>query len=417
MNEFEKKITAPVSRRVFIHGAGLAGAAAFLAACAPGGGATTAPGATVTPTTAPGATPAPTPEPTPKTISGPLKFANWTAYIDLVGAASDAGEYSPGSSPAIEAFKQKYGVEVDYEEKIDDNNSFIATIKPALVAGLATGWDLIVITDWMAAKVIASGWAEKLDQKNVPNCVANLRDPLKNQVWDPGNDYHYSWQSGMTGIGYNTTAYKENGLADPTKLADLWKVPPNKLTFLSESRDTFGLALLKLGIKADPATVTDADLQKVYDDIKPLVDKGLRFTGNDYLQDFGQKKVWAAMVWSGDLASSAGEDDVFVFPEEGTMIWTDNMLIPKGAANKYTAELMMDFVYEPEIAASIADWIYYVSPVKGIGDLIKELDPGAEENPLLFPTDEIVAKQQNFQFLPEALESKMNELFADLSGL
>ena len=72
------------------------------------------------------------------------------------------------------------------------------------------------------------------------------------------------------------------------------------------------------------------------------------------------------------------------------MIWTDNMLIPKGAANKYTAELMMDFVYDPEIAAQIAACVYYVSPVKGAADEIKALDPEAATNPLLFPPPEIV---------------------------
>ena len=202
----------------------------------------------------------------------------------------------------------------------------------------------------MAAKVIKSGWAEKIDQENVPNCVTNLRDALRNQTWDPGNDYHYPWQSGMTGIGYNTEAFAAAKLAAPTKLADLWKVPAKHLTFLSESRDTFGLGLLKLGIDPNPATVTAADLQAVHDDIKTL-GSDLRFLGNEYLQAFGQQNVWAAMVWSGDLASSGSDTDTFVFPEEGTMIWTDNMLIPKGAANIYTAELMMNFVYDPPIAA------------------------------------------------------------------
>jgi len=404
MSEPEQLLTAvAVTRRRFIQGSALAGFSAFLAACAPGGGATTG--------TTPGASP------TEKVATGPLKWANWTAYIDLTGTASDNGEYEPGSSPTIEQFKDKYKVEVDYEEKINDNPSFVQSITPALVGNLPTGWDLMVLTDWMAAKIIANGWAEKIDQENVPNCVANLRDALKGVTWDATNDYHYPWQSGMTGVGYNSTALDENGIAAPTKIADLWTVPSNKVTFLTESRDTFGLALLKLGIEADPATVTADDLQKVHDDIKPLVDDGLRFTGNDYLQDFGQKKVWAAMVWSGDLASSAGEDDLFVFPEEGTMIWTDNMLIPKGAANKYTAELMMDFVYDPAIAAQIAAWVYYVSPVKGAAEAITELDPDAAANPLLFPTDDIVAKQRNFQFLPEDLETKLNDLFADLSGL
>ncbi len=157
------------------------------------------------------------------------------------------------------------------------------------------------------------------------------------------------------------------------------------MTFLTEARDTFGLGLLKLGIKADPATVTAADLQAVHDDMQPLVDGGLRFQGNEYLQDFAQKKAWAAMVWSGDLASSGGPDDNFVFPEEGTMIWTDNMLIPKGAANKYTAELMMNFVYDIPVAAQIADYVYYVSPVDGIERCHRGPRPGGIDQPAALP--------------------------------
>jgi spermidine/putrescine transport system substrate-binding protein len=221
----------------------------------------------------------------------------------------------------------------------------------------------------------------------------------------------------MTGIGYNAKTLSENGIAEPTKIADLWAMPADKLTFLSEGRDTFGLGLLKLGIDANPETVTTDDLNAVAADIQPLVDGGLRFTGNEYLQDFAQKKVWAAFVWSGDLASSGGEDDRFIVPEEGALIWTDNMLIPKGAANKYTAELMMNYVYDPKVAAQIAAYIYYVSPVDGAAEEIKALDPEAAENPLLFPTPEIVANLHSFQALSEEQEEVMNELFAGLSGL
>jgi spermidine/putrescine transport system substrate-binding protein len=216
---------------------------------------------------------------------------------------------------------------------------------------------MITVTDWLAAKIISKGWAEQVDQSAVPNCTANIRDALKNQVWDPNQDYHYPWQSGMTGIGYNKASLAKAKIAEPKSLTDLYATPADRLTFLNEKRDTFGLGLLKLGIDPNPQTVTTDDLQKVHDDIKPLADKGLRFTGNEYLQDFGQKKVWAAFVWSGDLASSGGPDDKFIFPEEGTLIWTDNMLIPKGATNKYTAELMMNYVYDPKVAAQLEAYI------------------------------------------------------------
>jgi spermidine/putrescine transport system substrate-binding protein len=409
-----KELAAPVSRRTVLKGAALGGVATFIAACtgarsspAPSAAASAAAPSAAGPSASASASAA-----APAEATGPLMFANWPAYIDL----GDAEEYSPGASPTLEQFKAEYGVDVDYQEKIGDNASFVETIKPALVGGLPTGWDLMVLTDWMASQIITSGWAEKIDQANVPNAVANLEDSLKGYPWDPNQDYHYPWQSGMTGIGFNAKTLSENGIAEPTKIADLWTVPADKLTFLTEARDTFGLGLLKLGIDANPETVTNDDLQKVSDDMQPLVDKGLRFTGNEYLQDFAQKKVWAAFVWSGDLASSGGEDDKFVVPEEGVLIWTDNMLIPKGAANKYTAELMMNWVYDPKIAAQIAAYVYYVSPVKGAADEIKALDPEAATNPLLFPDAATAGKFHSFQALSEEQEAVMNELFATLSG-
>jgi spermidine/putrescine transport system substrate-binding protein len=373
MNDSEKRqvidLGRELTRRRFLQGSAMAGFAAFLAACtgSTGSAAPSAAGSTNPniPTPPPAsATPvaSPTPQPSP---TGPLHWAQWPAYIDLTGKAGDEGVYAPGSSPTLEAFKAKYKVDVDYQEKIEANEDFYATIQPQLQGGLNTGWDLITVTDWLAAKIISKSWAEKVDQGNVPNCTANLRDPLRNQTWDPGNDYHYPWQSGMTGIGFNTKTLASAKVAPPKSLVDLWAIRADKVTFLTEKRDTFALGLLKLGKKPDPATTNDDDLQAVHDDIKPLVEKGLRFTGNEYLQDFAAKKVWAAMVWSGDLASSGTEGDTFVFPAEGNVIWTDNLLIPKGATNKFTAELMMNFVYDPKIAGQIANYVYYVSPVKG----------------------------------------------------
>ena len=413
-------------RRRFLQGTAFAGVAAFLAACTSGtsnaptasAGASSAasvPIATAPPVPSASTAPAsPTPVPSP---TGPLKFANWPAYIDLSGKAGEAEVYAPGSSPTIEQFKKKYGVAVDYEEKIEDNKTFYATIQPQLQAGSATGWDLIVITDWLAAKVISKGWAEQIDHGNVPNATANLVDSLKNQPWDTNNDYHYPWQSGMTGIGFNTKVLKDANIPEPKSLKDLWAIQSNKVSFLTESRDTFGLGLLKLGKLVDQGSATMADdLQAVHDDIKPLIEKGLSFADNSYLKNFAAKKTWAAMVWSGDLASSGTEGDTFQTPDEGVMIWTDNMVIPKGATNKYTAELMINYVYDPKIAAQIEDYVYYVCPVKGADVEIKKLDPGAESNPLIFPPADVVAKYHAFQFLPEDIEAKLDELFLDLTG-
>src|SRR5437899_2594178 len=150
----------------------LGGFGAFLAACT-GASTTSAPSAApsasaAAATASPSAATSPTPVPSP---TGPLKWAQWPAYIDLTGKAGEAGAYAPGSSPTIEAFKKQYKVDVDYEEKIEANEDFYATIQPQLQGGLPTGWDLITVTDWLAAKIISKGWAEKIDQAAVPNCT------------------------------------------------------------------------------------------------------------------------------------------------------------------------------------------------------------------------------------------------------
>jgi spermidine/putrescine transport system substrate-binding protein len=251
--------------------------------------------------------------------------------------------------------------------------------------------------------------------------LANIRDELRGMPWDPDLKYHVPWQSGATGVGYNV---KSTG-RDLTSLGDLFDPAfAGKVTLLTETRDTFPLMhryLQSQGKASDtPAEeMTAEDAQVVFDFLKPYVDNGhiKGFTGNEYLQDFGSGDVWVALVWSGDLASSGGEDDVFVYPTEGSAIWTDNMLIPKGAENKYTAELMMDFVYDVDRAARLANFIYYISPVKGVAEAITKLDPEAAANPLLFPPADVVALQIPQPDWDEETEKAINELYATLSGV
>jgi spermidine/putrescine transport system substrate-binding protein len=359
--------------------------------------------------------PAPTTAPSsgPQEPTGPLNFANWDAYIDV----EDDGV----TSPTLVDFTETYGVEVNYANaQIEDNAGFVATIRPQLQAGVDTGWDLIVLTDWMAAKIVDAGWAESIDKANVPDAAANLRDELKGISWDATEEFHYPWQSGATGIGYNRASTGR----DLTKVADLFDPAfATKVTLLNEVRDTLSLVhrmLQDQGAASDNPSeeLTVEDAQVVVDHVQPFVDSGhiRAFTGNEYLADFGTGTTWAAIVWSGDLASSAGPDDVFVYPEEGSNIWTDNMLIPKGAKNKYTAELMINWVYDVDRAARLANWIYYISPVKGVAEAITELDPEAGDNPLLFPPADVIAKQHELPNWSEADETAINDLFSTLTG-
>jgi len=389
MMDIERLLDARIDRRRFIQGTGLAGFSAFLAACGPGA----------------------SPKPSTAAVTGPLNFANWPAYIDLTEDET--------SSPTLTDFEAKHGIEVNYVEDIQANEDFFATIAPQLGAGLDTGWDIIVLTDYMAARVVRLGWAEEIDHANTPTALANVRDELKGLEWDPDMKHHFPWQSGATGVGYNVVSTGR----DLTSVADLFDPAfSGKVTLLSGYPDTFslvGLLLREQGlIQNTPAEMTLEDAQAVHDFVKPFVDGGhiRAFTGNEYLQDFGSGDTWAAMVWSGDLASSAGPDDRFVYPSEGSIIWTDNMLIPKGATHKLAAEAMIDFVYDVANAARLAAWIYYISPVKGVADEIRKTDAELAANELLFPGSEVTAKQFPQPALDDETDIAWNDLVADLEG-
>ncbi len=407
-----------VTRRRMLQGTALAGVGAFLAACgtppaaspAPATPAPTSAPASSGPSAAPTATPAPTPKPSPSDV---LNFANWPLYIDQDSS-------NPPKSPTLEGFTAKYGTKVNYKEVINDNEQFFGTIQPVLQAGQDTGWDLMVITDWMAAKIITLGWTETIDTGNTPNFVANENDNYKGLAWDPDNNKRAPWQSGMTGLGFDQ---KKTG--DVTASAALWQSDARwkgKVWMLTEMRDTVGLTMLKLGL--EPANASRSDCDAAVAEIKKATDAGIvrSFLGNEYKEKLISGDLVLGFAWSGDIIQAQLEKATLKFniPSEGGMLWTDNMLIPKGAAHKYTAELMIDWVYDPKIAAQIAAYVQYVSPVKGCAaELAKSSDKATAElakNTLMFPDAATLAQTHIFKALTEDDATYFNNAFQAVSG-
>ncbi len=401
-----------ISRRQFVQASTMAGFAAFLAACGTKGtGGSTAPSEAAA-TTAPSVTGVPsasaaasaTPKPSPSTV---LNFANWPLYIDTDAKVNTKHK-------TLEDFTAKYGTKVEYKEVINDNDAFFGTIKPVLEQGQDTGWDLMVLTDWMAGRVIRLGWAEAMDLGNMPNKVANLKDVYLNVDFDPTNDHHAPWQSGMTGLGFDSAK-----TGDLTSLAVLWDPKyKGKTDYLTEMRDAVGLTLLKLG--KDPSQATRADCDAAIAEIKTAVDGGIvrAFKGNDYAVDLVKGDVILAMAWSGDIVQKQLEKASlkFVVADEGGMLWTDNLMIPKGAQHKYTAELFIDFYYTPAIAAQVEAYVNYICPIKGAQEVLLAAQPDIANNPLIFPTDATLAKLKIFKSLTEADETYFNTQFQAVSG-
>jgi spermidine/putrescine transport system substrate-binding protein len=409
MSDIETRVAAELTRRRFLQGSALTGFAAFVAACSTSGTGGSAPAETAGESAAASEEPAASESAAAQSPSAELNFANWPLYIDTDD--NDATKHK-----TLDDFTAKYGTVVNYSEVINANDEFFGTIRPALEGGQDTGWDIVVLTDWMAGRLIRLGWTETFDLANMPNKVANMQDVYKGVSFDPTDDHHAPWQSGMTGLGYDTAV-----TGSLTSLGSLWTDDPRwkgKVTFLNEMRDAVGLTMLRLG--KDPAEATQADADAAVAEMQKAVDSGIvrAFTGNDYAEDLVAGNVVLAMAWSGDIVVKQAEKETLAWqlPDEGGMLWTDNMLIPKGAAHKYTAELMIDFVYDPAIAAQIAAYVNYVTPVKGAKEVLAADDPDLAANPLIFPPDDILAKVKIFKGLSEEEESYFNDKFSVLLG-
>ena len=314
-----------------------------------------------------------------------LHFSNWTLYMDTKGQRY----------PSLDEFQKKYGVHVDYRTDVNDNASFFGKIQGQLRRGQSIGRDIIVMTDnsRYPSLLVKKGWVEKLDKSAIPN-IKNLLPIQRHPSWDPNRDYSLPWQSGITGIAFN------DKLTDPVlSIDDLFGNPKlkGKVTVLNEMGDALSLVMLSNG--DDPGKVTDATFNRALKKIKKAVDSGQirQFTGNDYAPPLAKGDLAAAMSWSGDIAQLGNKHIHWNLPTDGGDTWTDNMLIPTGG-NVYTASVYMNYVYDPKVQGLMEagdpkrgiKGIYYIPPVVGAKEAALKVNPAVANNPLIFPTKEML---------------------------
>jgi spermidine/putrescine transport system substrate-binding protein len=335
----------------------------------------------------------------PKASMAGLRWANWPLYID---------------KKTLKTFDSQHGVKVKYVEEINDNFEFFGKVRQQLAQGQDIGRDIVTLTDYMAARWVRDGYCEPLDKRNIPN-IKNLVPNLRSINYDPKRTYTLPWQSGGTGIGYNPkkTGRKlesVNDLFDPAF--------KGRVTMLQEPYDSACLVLLGMGIDASQAKLDD--ILKAIEKIKQAKDAGQirRFTGNDYTTDLAKGNVWASVAYSGDLVQLQADnpDLEFIYPKEGAMLFTDNMMMPKHVAHPYGAEVLMNYYYEPEVAAKVAAYVNYISPVQGAKEVLLKTDPEIANNPLIFPPDDVRARLHAYPALSPADERTMQSAMAAVTG-
>ncbi|QEO16032.1 extracellular solute-binding protein [Agromyces intestinalis] len=379
---------AQLTRRGLLAGAGAGMSALALAACSTGGG-------QAKPTAA-----------TDKSETDPtLTWANWAAYID---------EDDDGNYPTLQRFEQETGISVTYDVAVDDNNTFYGKVKDQLQLGQDIGADLVCLTDWMVSRWIRLGYTQELDHANIPN-LSNLEPALRDPDFDPGRVHSVPWQGGFAGICWNTEAIP-GGLES---VDDLWNPElKGRVGVLSEMRDTMGLLMLQNGVDI-AGEWGDAEYTAAIDVLREQVEKGQvrNIKGNSYLEDLKSGDTLAAICWSGDITvinAEAGDKWQFALPSAGGTLWNDNFLVPIGSPRKTNAERLIDFYYQPDVAAEVAAWVNYITPVVGAREAAEAIDPELAENQLIFPNDETLSQAHIFRTLTGPEEQRYQAEFQSI---
>ena len=370
---------AQLTRRGVLAGATAGAAALALAACAPSGGSKPKAASDVSST------------------EKSMIWANWPLYMDT---DDDTGDH-----PTLDAFTKKTGIKVDYREDVDDNNTYYAKVKDQLALGKDIGADTVVLTDWMVSRWIRFGYTQKLDHANIPN-IKNLNPDLLNIDYDKGRNFSLPWQGGFAGICWN----KEKFPKGFTSVSEMFAEPELKgrIEVLSEMRDTIGLIMLEQNVDISKP-IENFQFQNGLDVLKKNIDDGVirSVKGNSYTEDLVSGDALAAICWSGDITAtnaSNGDHWEFAIPDAGGTIWNDNYLVPIGARHKANAEAVMNWYYDPEIAAEVAAYVNYITPVVGAKEAAEKIDPDLASNTLIFPDADTLKKAHIFATLTPAQE-------------
>ncbi|MBC7464047.1 MAG: spermidine/putrescine ABC transporter substrate-binding protein [Actinobacteria bacterium] len=377
-------LNAGISRRGILIGAGGLGAAGLLASCSSGGGDTAG-------------------------AENIVRWGNWPLYLDFDEATK--------TYPTLEKFSKQTGIKAKYFEDYNDNDEFFGKVQAQLKLGKDIGYDVVTPTDWMAARWLRLGYTQKFDLANIPN-AGNILDSLKSPSYDPNRESTLTWQGIMSGFGWNT----EKNPKGIHTLDELF-APQNKgkIVVLTEMRDTIGVILLAQGV--DITKVTEDQFMNAVDFMAgKIADGWIRgVKGNEYAEDLTSGDATAVIGWSGDMFILSSENEGkfdFAIPDSGGTISGDNLLIPSTASaiGKANGEKLINYYYDPAVAAEVAAYVNYVCPVKGAQAEMEKIAPELASSEYIFPTEKTASRLHVFRSLTPAEETTWAKAFQQAQG-
>jgi spermidine/putrescine transport system substrate-binding protein len=326
-----------------------------------------------------------------RSYSGTVKVYNWSEYI---------------AEGLLETFKDEYGVDVVYDtfESMDEARSKIFVGN--------SGYDVVVLTDYVIPDAISGGFIQPLNYDNIPNSK-HVADKFKDPPYDPGNKYTLPYMWGSTGLGYNTAEVPEGvtGWSNAFDVSFLEKYD-KKVTMMTEARELIGAALKYLGHSLN--SVDDNELEEAKQALlkqKPHLAKYADAT--DYIPGLAGGQFLVSHAYNGDVyvAKDDNPDLVYVIPEEGATLWTDNMTIAAGAPNKDAGEAFINYILTPEVDALITNFRNYANPNQDASSLVL---PAIADDPGIYPPADVLANLEvERSFTPDE-KAKWDKVYTEV---
>ncbi|MBR6572421.1 MAG: spermidine/putrescine ABC transporter substrate-binding protein [Clostridia bacterium] len=318
-----------------------------------------------------------------------LNFYNWGEYM------SDGSE---GSMNVVKEFEKLTGIKVN-NSYFDSNETMYAQIK-----GEGVAYDLIIPSDYMIERLKNEDLLQPLDYSKITNYDL-IDSKYKDLFFDPENKFSVPYNVGMVGLIYNSTMVDER----PDSWNIMWdkKYEGNILTF-NNPRDAFSLAQIVLGQDLNTKTKEDWDAtaNKLIEQ-KPLIQS---YVMDEVFNKMEMGEAAIAPYYAGDfLTMKENNPDLeFVYPKEGVNIFVDSMCIPKNAQNVEAANLFINFLLEPDVALSNAEYICYASPNTSV---INNENYSLKDEKILYPDEEDMPITQYFHDMDSQTRAYYDELW------
>jgi spermidine/putrescine-binding protein len=307
---------------------------------------------------------------TPAPAAQPVKLAPVTSKeLNLYGWS----EYIP--QKLLDDFANEYKLKVNYDT-YSSNEELMAKLQ----AG-ASGYDVIIPSDYMVGIMAKQGLLEPLDLAQIPN-LANVDPQFQNPYYDPGNKYTVPYQWGTVGLVVNT----QKVTRPVNSWADLWDPAfKQRVVLLDDEREDLGMVLLVLGF--DKNSTDPAQLDQAKAKMKELLPNVKLFDSDSPKTALLSGEAWIGQTWNGEasLAHQQNPAIQYICPKEGCGIWFDNLGIPKGAPHKDAAQAFLNFVLRPDESLLITKAFPYSNPNKAALALFQATDPAGYKAYMDFP--------------------------------